>query len=394
MKWTSTAELKARLQRYWNQGELCRAAVSESDLLPLRLPLRVPTAKLMLTSFAELQDWVKLIRHFAEREGLTLEWKGFNHRNLGQQQLPTALLITTVAEAVAVIGKRHDLKRFCTLYRQTVVRLPSLTPWLLKRPLKLLEVEESWARLLAVCEWMQVHPNPRIYLRQVSLPGIDSKFIESHRLVLGELFELLLPVYAINDDFTGVAGFAGRYGFKDKPLQLRLRPLDAGIRLLACGDDQDIIITAKAWRQMRPVVKRVFITENEVNYLAFPDHDESLLIFGAGYGFDALAQAAAWLQGCEVYYWGDIDTHGFAILDQLRAHIPHARSLLMDRSTLLAHREQWIEEPRPQLRDLPRLTLEEAALYDALRHNSLGQQVRLEQESILYTHLQRALACI
>ncbi len=43
-----------------------------------------------------------------------------------------------------------------------------------------------------------------------------------------------------------------------------------------------------------------------------------------------LAQAG-WLARCQVYYWGDIDTHGFAILDQLRTHIPHARSLLMDR---------------------------------------------------------------
>ncbi len=43
-----------------------------------------------------------------------------------------------------------------------------------------------------------------------------------------------------------------------------------------------------------------------------------------------LAQAD-WLARCQVSYWGDIDTHGFAILDQLRTYIPHAHSLLMDR---------------------------------------------------------------
>jgi hypothetical protein len=36
-----------------------------------------------------------------------------------------------------------------------------------------------------------------------------------------------------------------------------------------------------------------------------------------------------------VLYWGDLDTHGFAILDELRAHCPHAESLLMNRATFL-----------------------------------------------------------
>lgn len=38
---------------------------------------------------------------------------------------------------------------------------------------------------------------------------------------------------------------------------------------------------------------------------------------GAGYGWQALAQAK-WLNQCEIYYWGNLDTHGFAILDRLR----------------------------------------------------------------------------
>ncbi len=33
---------------------------------------------------------------------------------------------------------------------------------------------------------------------------------------------------------------------------------------------------------------------------------------------------ASWLKERDLFYWGDIDTHGFAILDQLRGHFPHA----------------------------------------------------------------------
>ena len=80
----------------------------------------------------------------------------------------------------------------------------------------------------------------------------------------------------------------------------------------------------------------MLITENEINYLSLPDLKATLALFGAGYGWQSL-QEISWLQSVEVLYWGDIDTHGFAILNDLRAHVPHVESLLMDRESLLAH---------------------------------------------------------
>jgi hypothetical protein len=48
------------------------------------------------------------------------------------------------------------------------------------------------------------------------------------------------------------------------------------------------------------------------------------------YAIDRLG-SLPWLREKPLYYWGDIDTHGFAILSRLRRHWEHARSLLMDR---------------------------------------------------------------
>ena len=138
-------------------------------------------------------------------------------------------------------------------------------------------------------------------------------------------------------------------------------------------------------------MQRVFITENEVNFLAFPAQSASLVIFGAGYGFDALAPVR-WLHACRLHYWGDIDTHGFAILDQLRALFPQVQSLLMDQATLLAHPGQWGEEPQPTQRELTRLTEAEAALYGDLCRHRWGQRVRLEQERVAFGCLAQALA--
>jgi hypothetical protein len=222
---------------------------------------------------------------------------------------------------------------------------------------------------------------------------VHSKFIEAYRGVLLQLLDPLLPPEAIDRSTSGVSGFSRRYGFRVKPQRIRLRALDPAHALLPGAGDADLTLDAESLAALSPAVARVFITENEINYLAFPSVPDSLLIFGAGYGFEALAQAE-WLARCQVFYWGDIDTHGFAILDQLRACLPYAHSLLMDRATLLAFESQWGKEEKQTDRMLSRLNTEESALYDDLRENKLGQNLRLEQERIGFGWVGNALTLL
>jgi hypothetical protein len=100
-------------------------------------------------------------------------------------------------------------------------------------------------------------------------------------------------------------------------------------------------------------VRTVFVIENEITYLALPQPDDAMVIRGSGYAVPVL-EPLSWLGDLEVSYWGDIDTHGFVILDRLRSMFPKVRSMLMDRETLLAHRGQWVTEPSPA-RDVTRL---------------------------------------
>ncbi len=111
-----------------------------------------------------------------------------------------------------------------------------------------------------------------------------------------------------------------------------------------------------------------------------------MIIFGAGYGFNNLA-SAQWLHKKQIYYWGDIDTHGYAILNQLRGIFPHVKSFLMDAETLLNHRPLWGTEPQPERVDLTRLTTKETELYDQLRNRCYGENIRLEQERVGFSYL-------
>nr|WP_221935062.1 Wadjet anti-phage system protein JetD domain-containing protein [Catenovulum sediminis] len=66
--------------------------------------------------------------------------------------------------------------------------------------------------------------------------------------------------------------------------------------------------------------------------MAFPPVNNAICIFGLGYGVQLLKEVN-WLNQVAIYYWGDIDTHGFAILSQLRGYFPKVKSMLMDEAT-------------------------------------------------------------
>jgi hypothetical protein len=103
---------------------------------------------------------------------------------------------------------------------------------------------------------------------------------------------------------------------------------------------------------------------------------------GLGYGVDVLGKIP-WLHHARCMYWGDIDTHGFAILNRARSYLPNLETVLMDEATLLGHRELWVEEKDQNASaELSLLTGSELTLFRALKNNTWGKHVRLEQERI------------
>ncbi|MEW6727998.1 MAG: DUF3322 domain-containing protein [Pseudomonadota bacterium] len=379
MSWTTPADLRAQVQRLWDRGELLRAMVTDTVSWPLRLSLKAPSASDLSDRFEAVREWVRAI---TETPQVRIEWREWNHRVQGMQRLPAAVWIDTLQDALAFIGKARQAQRFAALWQQTAAAQPALLAWLSRRPILALDLADRWGRLLAVVAWLQAHPRPAVYLRQVDVPGVDSKFIEAHRGVLAELLDLALPPEVIERDATGVAQFTRRFGFLEKPVRIRFRLLDPSLSSLpGCEGLPDITLDAASFAALTLPTRRVFITENETNFLAFPPVADAIVIFGAGYGWEALARAE-WLHRCQLHYWGDIDTHGFAILDQLRGYFPSVASFLMDRETLLAHRAHWGEEPQPAHHDLSRLTSEETAVYDDLRFDRHQPRLRLEQERV------------
>ena len=380
MSWSTPGELRQQVLRWWEKGTMLSAFASGENLFPKRLVLKAPSSAELTEQFDTIRVWSQMLR---EMPHIRLEMREFRHRVFGANSLPAEAWIDDQASAVAFIGKQKEARIFGQILALTVARQPALREWLAKRPLRALELPDAWPRLLDVIDWLHANPRPGIYLRQIDVPGVHSKFVEANRGVLAELLDLTLPVETIDKDANGNNGFSQRYGFLDKPERIRFRYLDTSCAAQPALAKADLTLDTTSFSQLNPAVDRVFITENEINFLAFPPLGKALIIFGAGYGFSALAHAK-WLNDCQINYWGDIDTHGFAILDELRNHFPHTASWLMDRKTLLAHKIFWGVEDTPHQRNLFRLSPAEQDLYNDLRDNRLHPKLRLEQERISF----------
>lgn len=245
MTWTGPKDLKAQLARLWERGELLRDAVTGNVRFPLRLSLKSPSSADITDRFDAIRAWAS---ELAATDSVRVEWQEIRHRVQGAQKLPASVWIETIEEALTWLGKRREWDRFLAQVSATRRTHPALLPWLEKRPLQALELSAEWPRLLAVVTWLVEHPRPGIYLRQVDLPGVHSKFIESHRSVLAELLDLALPADAVDHSKTGISQFSARYGFLEKPPRIRFRVLDPAIQAVPGSVCPDVTLDADSFR--------------------------------------------------------------------------------------------------------------------------------------------------
>ncbi len=388
--WTTPEDIEARVERLWESGRLLAATIGGETPLPLRIGIRGPRPPEWGERFNEVKRWARDLDEASRAHrgsGYDLEWTEVKNRVVGAQRVPASAIVSTEADALKLLRKTGEAERFRILAASTLADFPQLRDWLVRRPHVALEHAADWDRILSVLRWFRSHPRPGIYLRQLDIPGVDTKFIEARRGLLGQLLDLALPPSAVDSAFIGASRFEGRYGLRSRPALVRLRILDRRLRIQGLSD---LTVPVEELCDLPLPAAKVFVTENEVNGLAFPEVPDGIVLFGLGYGLDRLAEVG-WLAERELHYWGDIDTHGFAILARLRKTFPRASSLLMDRDTLLSHRALWVQEAEPFRGDLGCLTEAEHALFDDLRHDRLAPRLRLEQERLGFGWVSRAL---
>jgi len=387
----SPQQVYKKLLAEWERGSFYK---KHRSCFPYEYKLSIISAKQMIEHFDAVRGWSNSFKDHPKLSNF-LKFKEVNHRLFGKNTIPSSLFFEKPEELANVLGKRSEWNNFIRITDLLEKRDRRLFSWAMKYPIKLLEVAPDLDRLLVLWQWMLDHPKPGIFLRQIDLPGIDTKFTEKHKGLLSQWLDLTLEEVVIDHSYKGSSQFEKRYGFMSKPELVRFRILDSKLNYRGCDD---ISLPSKQFCELYQAgeelpIERVFIIENDICALTFPQAEKSLVIFGRGYNFDHLKECA-WLHRTAIWYWGDLDTHGFAILDQFRSIFPHTKSFLMDERTLIEHKISWGKEPKPFIGELHHLKAQEAALYQKLASGSIQENLRLEQELVRYGLVESAIVKI
>jgi hypothetical protein len=382
-RWTSPGVVREKATLWWRSGRLLRALhdVCDDTAFPARIRLARPAAAEVADRFAQVRAWAQAHHTAAVKGGWTVETKRVPVRALGPQEIPAALVVPDATTALALLGP--GTQRDVATFAICVAQARSAGAWALavalSRPLEVVAAAADWPGLLAVADWVGANPRPGVHIRAVPVPGAHTKLVEENRSLLSALLASRLPEEAV--DATAVT-FEKRFGFAtgERRVVLRAPGRIVGLRHL---DVAEVSWPAAGLAGIDPGergIAEVVVVENRACLSMVPVKDGRIVLWGAGYGAGELLAGIAWLRSVAVVYWGDIDTHGVAILSGVRAAVPHARSVLMDLTTLRAHAHRTGVEPTPRSDDLAGLTEAEQAVYDALRIRS---GARLEQEHLL-----------
>lgn len=268
----------------------------------------------------------------------------------GQQRFPSRVFFADAGNFLRFIEKEAE---FATIVREVSLienLVPSSSTWAREHPLDVLAKSGKWADIAAVLNYLLLCPQPGCYPRELPLHVSGKLLGDEHRTICSILSTIPGRHWKEGPDY-----FA-QLGLRQPPASfLRFRFLDPTVRTANGYPVDDLSVSIDTLRVRPLLAEKIFMVENLMTFLAFPQVRGSLVIFGEG---NAAARVAdlTWLNQSNLSYWGDLDPFGFVILNRLRAHFPNVRSILMDRSVLAKFESLAAEAKLPTDYNLPHLT--------------------------------------
>lgn len=343
---------------------------------PLTVNLGVPTEKDITDDVVAVRAWASAWQSRTGPGELMFEERQF--ARLGRHRLPVSLILPDATAVAACVGQLRRWEIATQRCQQMRARWPDMGVRALATRFDVLADYSAvdFERLVPLLTWLNANRASGLYLRQIPVEGVDTKWLEKRTGLVAGLLRSLREVSEEESDFYRL------FGLRKPAHRVRIRALCPALRQ-AIGGLCDIEAPVAEIAALPISPRAVVVVENLETGLALPDLPDTMVVMRLGNAVGA-AGALPWLVGAEVVlYWGDIDTHGFAILNRARRAVPHLRSVLMDEETLLSHRALWVEE-EAQCPNVPldALTAEEQSVYENLRASAWGPRIRMEQERL------------
>lgn len=364
----TAAEIKKKAERKYQ--DYLRGIVARVPFEPIIIICdKKPSA-----TIAEYEKELKNIRSLSKEVkgfGYTLEWKKVNSKALGLQEFPDRVLFDSSEDFERFLGKTNEVYCFRNNTSKILAAFPTLKCWIEKYPMKVVDNADLWDDLLKVATFFAENPCPNLYIRELPIE-VHTKFIERNKPIIRELLDVIIAPYVCVEE----KDFEKRFNLKYSESIVRMRILDSDVASSCFNGVNDISIPISQFCNLSIPVSKVYVVENLVNFLTFPQISDSVVVWGKGYAVSAIKNSVM-LKSSSLYYWGDFDAQGFEILSQFRGYFPQTQSFLMDKNTF----ETYFENDSGTHSNVSvelHLTAEEKSLYEYIKKNNL----RLEQEKI------------
>lgn len=314
--------------------------------------------------------------------GYTVTLKTVQTRHAGERSMPDKIYFENVEDYVKFIDKEQEFLAFRKVAMQSQKILPSVLPWMQENPLKVTKNLAVWPSILVVGKYFLDNPKPKIYTRTLPL-DLPTTFVENHTAILTDILNAILPPEAINQSATH---FEKQFGLLYEEPIIRIRSLAEEV--LSDWTIDDISITLSTWQKQSPKVKNIFISTDLLNFLRFPKHLESLIIYGDASSLNVLHEIE-WLVDKTIFLWTDINIEGFLLLAKLRQKNLSIQSFLLDQLTFKKHIDFATSSTKNSTTILSGLTPNEQDFL--LYLNNLEEKNTLLQKHISQKYLKKKL---
>ncbi len=371
-----------------NYRKYLRDSITNDILFPFRPRVNL---KLDYTNFSEASKQIRKLEDQSKEKrgyGYIIEYRTVGTKRHGSQTTPESLIFPTPEDLFSYIGKKKEAEEFFLAVDSTCKAFDLPDQWIRRNTALILQYLSVWPEIItAVRRLKTIDADTNLNsLNSRSLPiTLDTKFIERNRTPIQRLLEginansldLSSPILSSNL-LAWIRFYKSPYSFYNADLG---------------------IFPVEKLAKMDIPAERIVVIENKASFLLplpigitpfsnIGKDETTLLIWGQGNACLGLKDVS-WLQEKELFYWGDMDLDGLAILGRFRKLFPRVESMGMSLETYTRYSCFAVPgniPPRGSWFDY--LTAEEQELEKYLRQNP--EKSRLEQERLSHEEAQDA----
>lgn len=294
-------------------------------------------------------------------------------------EVPDKVIVTDIRKCFILIGAKWEMDNYLENRQTFLAYLPQAEAWVTQNYelfTKENMEEEVYSFISLGKEFMKGRRKKPVYLREFTAKGVDTKFFENNIRYLRELYNILNNANLEKSEDLYNALNITSYPEDEDYVTLRLMTdSTSNIHI------QNIKVYYKELNNLQAKPQKVVIIENKATFYRFPETEGCICIWGHGFAVTGLLSNISFIKdAAKIYYWSDIDTDGYTMLNNIRKCYPKVKSLMMGEKFVKNVIQYNVKDTGSEksVNSLDRLNDDEKKAFAYISKNRL----RIEQEKI------------